>query len=60
MLPATTVRKHRLLANVPDDNIISDKRKDSEEGNEEALQDTGVYEPVIYQDSDDESRKLEG
>lgn len=63
-LPATTVRKHRLLANhtrVPDDNIISDKRKDSEEEeNEEALQDTGVYEPVIYRDSDDESRKSEG
>ena len=60
-LPATTVRKHRFLAShtgVPDE---SDKRKDSEEEeNEDALQDTGVYEPVIYRDSDDESRKSEG
>ena len=58
--PATTIRKHRLLTNpseVPDDN----KRKDSDqEENEEALQDTGVYEPVIYRDSDDESQKSQG
>ena len=57
--PPTTVRKHRLLANhseVPDD-----KRKDSDqEENEEALQDTGVYEPVIYRDSDEESQKSQG
>jgi hypothetical protein len=63
-LPATTIRKHRLLADpnrVPDGNIIVDKRKDSEEEeNDEALQDTGVYEPVIYRDSDDESQKSQG
>ena len=57
-LPATTVRKHRLLANQHDD---VDKGKDSDqEENEEALQDTGVYEPVIYRDSDVESQKSQG
>ena len=59
--PVTTVRKHRLLTSpykVPD---VIDKRKDSEEEeNEEALQDTGVYEPVIYRGSDEESQKSQG
>ena len=60
-LPATTARKHRLLANHSPCDEAPDKGNDPEEENEnEALQDTGVYEPVIYRDSDDESQKSQG
>ena len=56
--PATTVKKHRLLTNHNPCEVP--KEKDSEEEDEEALQDTGVYEPVIYRGSDEESQKSQG
>ena len=52
-LPATNVKTHGLLRNHGE--VHTGKGKDSERDKEEAIQDTGVYEPVNYQDSDNES-----